>query len=112
MVERILLEVTRPVDAIHDVQRYAAVAGVDDPVTKPLDEPLCLLEETEPEQRVDRERSVADPRVAVVPVALTAGLFGESGRGRSDERTRRFVGHQLEGHRAALDLLTPAALVF
>ena len=77
-------------------------------VHQPLDEGLGLLGVTEAEQRVDREGCVADPRVAVVPVALAADLLGQARRRRGHERTGRRVGHELERHRRAGDHLAPA----
>ena len=82
-----------------------------DPVPEPLQERGGLLGVAEAEQRVDGERRVADPGVAVVPVALAADLLGQTGRGRGDERAGRRVGHQLERHRRAGDHLLPAAVV-
>ena len=52
-------------------------------------------------QRLQRERRVADPRVAVVPVALAARRLGQRrGEGRH-RRPGRHVGEALDGQRGA-----------
>ena len=58
-----------PRDAVHDLQVLAAARAR---ALQPELERLGLLAEAEREQRDERERGVADPRVAVVPVALAA----------------------------------------
>ena len=50
------------------------------------------------------ERGVADPGVAVVPVALAARRLGERRRGRGHDRPGRRVAEPLECERAALDV--------
>ena len=50
-----------------------AAAVLDQPVADPLAEGGGLADVAEAEQRVDRERGVPDPGVAVVPVPLAAG---------------------------------------
>ena len=60
-------------------------------------------------RRVEAERRVADPDVAVVPVALAADLLGQARRRRGDDRAGRLVGEQLEGEGGAVDRLAPAA---
>ena len=55
-----------------------------------------------------RERRVAHPAVAVVPVALAAGRLGQRrGRGRH-RRAGRGVGESLQRQRRALQMLAPA----
>ena len=58
-------------------------------------------------QRAQHERGVADPRVAVVPVAFAAGRLGQRGRRRGHDRPGRRVAQGLERERAALDVGTP-----
>ena len=53
-------------------------------------------------QRLQREGRVADPRVAVVPVALAAGRLRQRGGQRGDHRAGGHVGQALEGQRRAL----------
>ena len=61
-------------------------------------------------QRLQGEGRVADPRVAVVPVALTARGFRERGRERCHRRAGRHVGQPLDGQGGALDGLAPAVV--
>ena len=58
-------------------------------------------------QPPQRERRVAHPAVAVVPVALAAGRLGQRGRQRRDHRARRRVGQALEHERGALQVPAP-----
>ena len=53
-------------------------------------------------QRLQRERRVAHPGVAVVPVALAAGRLGQRGRRRRDRRAGRHVRQALDRQRRAL----------
>ncbi len=80
-------------------------------VGQPRHERGRLLGEAEPQQAVERERGVADPRVAVVVVALAADLLGQRRGRRGDDRARRRVGEQLQRQRRALHHLAPAAAV-
>ena len=68
-----------------------------------------LLDEAQPEQGVHRERGVAHPGVAVVPVALAADLLGQGRGRRGHQAAGRGVGHQLQRDRRALDRLAPPA---
>src|SRR4051812_6366400 len=115
VVELHFLDVPRPVDAVHDLQRRAGgsmtVSPVSEPGGEPAKEVLRLLGVSETEQGVDGERRVAYPRVAVVPVALTAGLLRQAGGRRRDECPRGFVGHQLQRDRGPLHVLAPATHV-
>ncbi len=110
VVESLLGEVRGPVDPVHDPQRAVAVAAamLDQAVPDPDTEGRCLLRVAQPEQRVYRERRVPDPGVAVVPVALAAGLLWQPGGGRRHQRPGRGVGHQLERYRRAGHHLAPA----
>jgi hypothetical protein len=100
------------VDAVHDLERArrVAVAGAD-VAGHELHERLRLAGEAEAEQGVDAEGGVADPDVAVVPVALAAELFGEAGGGGGDDGAGGGVGQEFEGEGGAVDHLAPAAPV-
>ena len=101
-----------PVDAVHDLQRPRRPdLPLARAVGQPAHERRRLLGEAEPQQRVERERGVADPRVAVVPVALAAELLGQRRGRRGHERAGRRVGEQLERQRRAVHHLAPAAAV-
>ena len=57
-------------------------------------------------QRLQRERRVADPGEAVVPVALAARRLGQRGRQRRDRGAGRHVGESLDRQRRALNQRT------
>ena len=61
-------------------------------------------------QRLQGEGRVADPGVAVVPVALPAGRLGQRGRRRRHRRAGRHVGESLDRERRALDRVAPAVV--
>ena len=58
-------------------------------------------------QRLQRERRVAHPGVAVVPVALAARRLGQRGRRRRHRRAGGHVGQALDRQRRALDRRHP-----
>ncbi len=70
-----------------------------------------LLEVAESRQRMDGQRTVPDPGVAVVPVPLTACVLWQAERGRRYRRAGGLVGQQFEGHRRARNHLAPPACV-
>ena len=61
-------------------------------------------------QAPERERGVADPGVAVVPVALASGRLRERGRQRRDHAAGRRVHQPLQRQRRALQLAAPAVI--
>ena len=61
-------------------------------------------------QRLQREGRVADPRVAVVPVALAARGLRQRRRERGHRRAGRHVGEPLDRQRRALNRVTPAVV--
>ena len=98
-------QVAPAVDAVHDLQR-AVVVRLE--VGDELHELVGLPVEVEVVQRLQRERRVAHPRVAVVPVALAARRLGQRGRQRRHRRPGRHVRQPLDRQRRALDRLAPA----
>ena len=58
-------------------------------VCQPVHEGLGLLGEAEPQQGVEGEGGVADPGVAVVPVAPAADALGQAGGRGGDDRAGR-----------------------
>ena len=82
VVERVLGEVGLAADAVHDLEVEAARRRVDR--RQRLEHEREVLErlpvEAEVVQRAQHERGVADPRVAVVPVALAARRLGQRRR--------------------------------
>ncbi len=92
-------EVPAAVDAVHDLQ--AAVLGRLQ-VGHELHELVGLPVQVEVVQRLQRERGVPHPGVAVVPVALAARRLGQRGGQRGHRRTGRHVRQPLDGQRRAL----------
>ena len=109
VIEHLLGQVLLAVDAVHDLQAgvrlRCAVLG-DEP-----EEALRLLLEAQAQERVDRERRVAHPGVAVVPVALAADALRERAGRRRDDRAGRLVGQKLERQGGTADHLAPATAV-
>ena len=105
VVERRLRQVAPPVDPVHDLQR-AVLVRLD--VGDELHELVGLPVEVQVVERLQRERRVADPRVAVVPVALAARRLGKGGGERRDRRAGRHVRQSLDRESRALDRVAPA----
>ncbi len=104
VVERLLGQVALAADAVHDLQRAVLVAvEVDDE----LHEVVGLPVEPERVERVEGERGVAHPGVAVVPVALATRRLGQRCRQRRDQRAGRRVGEALQRQRRALQVARP-----
>ena len=103
VIERRLLQVAAAVDAVHDL--HPAV-GVGLEVGDELHELVRLPVEVQPVQRLQRERRVAHPAVAVVPVPLAAGRLGQAGREGRHRRPGGHVGQSLDHQRRPLDRLT------
>ncbi len=105
VVERRLGQVPATVDPVHDLQR-AVLVGLD--VGDELHELVGLPVQVQVVQRLERERRVAHPRVAVVPVALATGRLGKRGRQRRDRRAGRHVRQSLDRECRALYGIAPA----
>ena len=105
VVARGLGQVAPAVDPVHDLQR---AVGVGLEVGDELHELVGLPVEVQPVQRLQRERRVAHPRVAVVPVALAAGRLGQRRGERRHRRPGRHVRQALDRQRRALDRVAPA----
>src|SRR5580698_10578822 len=63
------------------------------------------------QQRVDAERGIADPGIAIIPVALAADGFGKAAGGRGDDGAGWLKRQQFQKQRAAVDGLAPAAMI-
>ncbi len=112
VLEHLLLELRAAIDPVHDLERAVALRPVlAEALAQPLPERRGLFGEAQPQERVERERGVADPGVAVVPVATAAELLGEARGGRGHDPARGPEGEQLERERRAVHHLAPAALV-
>ena len=94
-------------DPVHDLGLGpAAVEEARDE----LHELARLLVEAEHVQAPEGEGRVADPGVAVVPVALPARRLGQRGGQRGDHRPGRLVGQPLEHQRRALQGPAPGVV--
>ncbi len=105
VVERRLGQVSPTVDPVHDLQR-AVLVRLD--VRDELHELVGLPVEVQVVERLEGERRVSHPRVAVVPVALAARRLGERCRQRRDGRPGRHVGQPLDRERRPLHRVAPA----
>ena len=106
--ERRSVRALAAVEPVEDAQpRMRQLRGVQ----QPPEEGLALVRAAELHQRAQRERRVAQPAEAVVPVALPADLLGQRARGRRRDRAGWRVDQQLERQRAADDRLPPRPCV-
>ena len=93
-------------DPVHDLELLVAVPDVGHEV----EEVVGLALEPEGVQAPEHEGGVADPGVAVVVVALTAGGLGQRGGGRGQQRPGGGVGEALEGQGGPLEVALPGML--
>ncbi len=98
------------VDGVHDLQRTVR-AELLAACHHPAHECGGLAGVTEPHQPVEREGRIADPGVAVVPVARAADVLGQAERGRRHDRAVFSGREQLERQCGAVHYLAPAVLV-
>src|SRR5689334_18133327 len=106
VVERALGQLPLAADPVHDLQAGVVLADVDDEAH----EVARLLVEAERVQGPEAEGRVADPAVAVVPVALVAGGLRQRGRRRGDDRAAGRVGEALEHEGGALQVDAPGVV--
>ena len=98
------------VDAVHELQGTAPITvDVLPALLQPVPEAGRLLGEADAQQAVQRERSVADPGVTVVPVAFPADRLGQAASRGRDDGPRRLEGEKLEREGGALNHGPPAA---
>src|SRR5215471_2414280 len=93
-------QLTAAIDAVHDLQR--AVLGrlsVGDELHKLVGFPVKV----EPVECLEHESRVAHPRVAVVPIALSARCLWEGGGESRDRRAGRHKCQTFDGECRALD---------
>src|SRR5207253_8436335 len=100
MLEVLLRQVRVTVHPVDDLHGEVMVVGT---VADPVDEVCRLLRKSGAEEGGDAIRSVAQPAVAVVPVAIAARVFGDRRGGRRAERAGRRIGQQLDHERGAAD---------
>ena len=107
VLERLLAQVALAADAVHDLQRPVGVALE---VGDVLDEVVGLPVQPQRGEPPQRQRGVAHPREAVIPVALAARGLRQRGRRSRDDRAGRSVGQALQHERRALQLAAPAVV--
>ena len=88
-------------DAVHDLE--VLDAGGQGDHLQPVQPGLSLVDLADPAQGAERQRGIAQPGVAVVPVAGAADALGQRGRGGGDDRAGRLVLQALQRERRALD---------
>src|SRR2546423_13950605 len=106
VVDRPLHELVLAADAVHDLQVLLARGHGGHEV----EEVVRLAREAERVETPQPEGAVADPGVAVVPVALAADRLGQRGGGRCEQRARRAVRQPLQRQSAALEKALPWVL--
>ena len=100
VVEGVLGQVPRAVDGVHDLE-VVGVAGHGP--QQPVSPEPGLVGVARVDQRLDRQRGVAQPAVAVVPVALAAEVLGQRRRRGGHDAAGLLVGHQAQGEQRAPD---------
>src|SRR5215207_3176119 len=105
VVERLLVELCAAIDAVHDL-KFLVLDPIGYEVEVVARFPLAAQGGESPEH----EGRVAQPAVAVVPVALTAGCLGQRGRRRGDHRPGRSVGQPLQRERGPLQVDLPGVI--
>src|SRR5581483_3974343 len=80
VIERELGQAVAAVDAVDDLWRAAAGTSLAAARLEPAHEGARLVGEADAQQAVDGERSVADPAIAIVPVARAADRLGQAAR--------------------------------
>ncbi len=110
VVEGFLRHFVPTIDAVHNLQG-AKTRSFDAALLQPAHEVLGLVRHPQAQEGVQSKCRVADPGVAVVPIAHPADLLGEAARRCRDDRPGRREGQQLQHQGRAVDHLTPAAIV-
>ncbi len=100
-------EVPFAADAEHDLQVSAAVERAGRGGGHVVEELIGLVGAGRDPQGFDREGSVADPGVAVVPVAGAAHHLGQRSGGRRADRAGRREGERLEHPSAVVHQVSP-----
>ena len=92
-----------PLDGVERVQPLRVPAGAFDDAVDPAQERLGLAQRAEVDQGAGGHRRVAQPAVAVVPVADAAELLRQGGGGGGEDRAGRLVAEPAQRQRAARD---------
>ncbi len=111
-IEPLELELDQPPraqDVVHDLQfRRMAGHGTQQPIAKFL----RLLLITAVEQRIKRERGIADPTKSIIPVADAAELFGKRRGWCGDDAAGRRECKGFERDERSLHRIAPGTVVF
>ena len=94
--------------AVHDLEVGRGAGGCAE---QPLPPPPRLVQVAGVDQRDEGERRVAQPAVAVVPVARAADPLGEGGRRRGDDPAGRLVDQALQHAQRRAHGLGPVPVV-
>ncbi|CAA9549224.1 MAG: hypothetical protein AVDCRST_MAG88-644 [uncultured Thermomicrobiales bacterium] len=98
MLQLALLDPVLAGHAVEDLERGGvAIGGVHHPV----EEDFSLVPIAEAEERVKGERGVAQPAIAIIPVAGAPEALRQRGRRRGDDRAGRGVVEELQRQRRA-----------
>ena len=95
-------------DAVHDVQLLGQAGGS---AQQPCAPGGRLVAIAGVEERVQRQRRIANPTVAVVPIAWSAQRLGQRRRRRRDDPARRRERQQLQRDQRAPDGVAPFIVV-
>jgi len=108
VVEGALGQVVLAADPVHDLQVF--VLGFFDPVSNETHECPCFAIEAQRVERPEGEGRVADPAVAVVPVAFPTRGLGQRGGGSGKDRPGRLVDQSFEDQGRALQVAPPGVV--
>src|SRR6266478_6747107 len=102
---------TVAVDGEDDWQPLPRVRAHVRTILNPIDKIRGFRRKADTQKRVNRKGRVAQPGIAIIPIARATDHFGKTGRGSCDDRPRRFKRQQLEHERGSLYQFTPTAPV-
>ena len=100
MVERRFVEVAFTADAVHELEGLRTLLDL---FAQEAEESVAFARVPECGERVEHEARIADPAVAVIPVALAPDRLRQRSGHRRDTGSFRRIRHHLECQGAALD---------
>src|SRR5439155_10795049 len=93
VVQDRLREIGSAVNAIHHLQWRGFIAGSFLPaVFEPIFKPRRLFSDADAEQSIQSESGIANPSIAIIPIADAADAFGQAARRGSDKGPRGLKG--------------------